>query len=90
MVRGEIRGSSLDQAGFCALFRFNGCRNLRRVGGAHRLEKALNKGVSAILRLMSALQQPASLYCQIIQCHLQLRNCRTNFWVLSDLFLHGF
>jgi hypothetical protein len=53
-------------------------------------KKALNKGVSTILRLMSALQQPASLYCQIVQCHLQLCSRRTNFWVLSDLLLQGF
>ena len=31
------------------------------------------------------LQQSASLYCQIIQRHLQFRYGRADFWMLSDL-----
>ncbi len=37
----------------------------------------------------AALQQPASLYRQIIQRHLQLRNRRADFRMLSDLLLRG-
>jgi hypothetical protein len=33
------------------------------------------------------LQQPARLYCQIIQRHLQFRYGRVDFWMLSDLLL---
>jgi hypothetical protein len=33
------------------------------------------------------LQQSASLYCQLIQSHLQFRYGRADFWMLSDLLL---
>jgi hypothetical protein len=59
---------------------FRDSGNSERIGGAHRLEKVVNKDLSAILRLrlLSTLQQPASLYCQIIQRQPQLRNCRAD------------
>ena len=39
------------------------------------------------MRLPRPLQQAASLDRQIIQRHLQLRNGRADFWMLSDLLL---
>jgi hypothetical protein len=60
------------------------------MSGAHRLEKVVNKDPRAILRLLSILQQPASLYCQITQRQLQLRNCRADLRMLSNVLWQRF
>ena len=43
----------------------------------------------AAIRIV-ALPDAASLYRQNVQCHLQLRDRRTDFWMLSEFLLQGF
>ena len=42
-----------------------------------------------VVASVPVLQQSASLYCQIIQRHLQLRNRRADFRACPNLLLQG-
>ena len=76
---------------------FNDCRKSATNRWRQPTGKNYEHGVTAKLRLLvklvipyPPLQHPASLYLQNIQRHLQLRDGRADFWMLSDLLLQGF
>ena len=80
---GQFRESGVFREVFEEIVRR--CVQARLVGGKDLVVDGTM--VEAKMRRPRPLQQAASLDRQIIQRHLQLRNSRADFWMLSDLLL---